>query len=118
MVRYLYCINESDGDDFITTSFTYDDTLLGYINIFNFNQEIDIEKVKYVSIDYSHDPFLSFYQGKYTNSNAIKYYEIKFVEQDIDRMTVKLIAYQEVYEIDLRKYKRNLKIENIINETK
>jgi hypothetical protein len=118
MVRYLYCINELGDDDFITTSFTNPSYLFDYINIFNFNQEINIEKIKYVAIDYSEDPFLSFNGNKYSNSRAIKFYEVKFLEQDRDRMTAQLIITKEVYEIDLRKYKRNLKIENIINETK
>ena len=128
MIEYLYCIGDSI-DDFITISFSYEYNekhifhpdgekeyihTLGCIQILNFNQEIDIKNIKYVAIDYAEDPFLSLNKYRYTNSNAIKFLEVKFIEQDIDRMTVKLQLVQQVEKIDLQIYKRNLRIENIV----
>ncbi len=116
--KYLYCINDVSSEDFITTSFTYflgDHRGAGYINIFNFNQNFDISRVKYAAIDYTLDPFVSF-NKRYTNSTAIKIYSVEFFEQDVDRMTVSLLIIDNIESFDLLKYKRDLKIKNIINE--
>lgn len=126
-IQYLYCMNDIGGEDFITTSFSFSESgniffshfIDGYHNnifIFNFNQEeFDITRIKYVAIDYTLDPFISF-NKKYTNSNALVVFKVKFVEQDFDRMTVTLLIEEKIKSFDLQSYKRDLKISNIINE--
>lgn len=112
MSKYLYCINDMEGEDFITTSFICVKEL---INIFNFDQEFDITRVKYVAIDYTMDPFTSF-NRRYTNSNALEVFRVKFLNQDIDRMTVTLLKLESIKSFDLQSYKRDIKIGSIINE--
>ena len=109
--EYLYCINQLGGEDFITISFEYN---TDYINIYNFNQEFDIEKTKHVAIDYTSDVFLSFKENKYTNTNALKVYLVNLIEKDLDRMTVKLKILEKVDNFDLFIHKRNSKIESIL----
>lgn len=113
-VKYLYCITYI-GEDFITTSFSQfnEDGPVG-IDIFNFNQQIDITKIDYVAIDYTLDVFVSFNKYKYTNSNALTFYQVRFIEQDVDRMTVRLEILGIDNRFDIRAYKREKKIENII----
>lgn len=116
--QYLYCMNDVCEEDFVTTSFSY---FSDVINIFNFNQEdFDMCRTKYVAIDYTLDPFTSFHNNntlpQYTNSNALQVFRVKFVEQDIDRMTVTLLIIESIKSFDLKNYKRDIKIENIINE--
>ncbi len=113
--QYLYCMNDVGGEDFITTSFSYSNES-DNIHIFNFNQvEFDITRIKYVAIDYTLDPFTSF-NKRYTNSNALRIFKVKFIEQDFDRMTVTLSIEEKIKSFDLQSYKRDIKIENIINE--
>ena len=115
-IEYLYCINDFIGEDFITTSFEYFwKEEVEFIRIYNFNQEIDISVVTRIAIDYSLDVFLSFNSHKYSNSKRLKTYRVKFIEQDIDRKTAELEVIEEDQMIDLVSYKRDLKINHIIN---
>jgi hypothetical protein len=111
-IKYLYLIND-DENDFITTSFQISNDNI--VTIYNFNEEISPFNVSYLAIDYSWDAFSSF-NNKYTNSKALKFYKCYFVSQDIDRMILilKIIETDDV--VNLKEYKRDIKINKIINE--
>ena len=120
--EYLFCINDF-GEDFITTSFVYNinndinfismKDKVSTIHIFHFNNEIDMSKLKYVAIDYTLDPFTSF-NRKYTNSTALRFYEVALKEQDDDRSMVTLDVIDSIYSFDIYQYKREKKIDIII----
>lgn len=110
-IKYLYLIND-DEDDFITTSFEIKEDI---VTIYNFNEEISPFNVSYLATDYSWDAFSSF-NNKYKNSNALKFYKCYFVNQDIDRMTLTMRIVETDDVINLKEYKRDVKINKIINE--
>ncbi len=107
---YLYLITESE-EDFITTSFEHNGDI---ITIYNFNSEIDPNKISFLAMDYSNDVFVSF-NGRYKNSNALSYFKSSVMEFDIDRMLLIMRVEKIDEKIDLLSYKRDIKINNIIN---
>lgn len=118
MIKYLYCINDF-GEDFITTSFDLFDN--GQVTIYNFNGEIDISKLEYAAIDYTNSTIIpsgQYHNGwgsqKYHNSDHLKFYEVSFIEQDIERKTAILKLSEIHYNFNLRTHKRDLKIKSII----
>lgn len=110
-IEYLYFISEIE-EDYITTSFErISDT---HLLIFNFG-EINLENIKYLAIDYSYDAFVSFYKFKYSNSNCISFYSIeKILNIDKDRMVLE-IEIQKCDPVDLLIYKRDSKIDIIVD---
>jgi len=108
--KYLYCISDEGGEDFITTSFI--ENVDGTIDIFNFSGETGV--ITHISIDYTFDPFTSFH-GRYTNSNAIEYYSVNIIDIDLDRNTIKLKKSEKFSHIDLKQYKREKIIDRIIH---
>lgn len=108
--KYLYIIGKDF--DYITTSFSYgsDERI---ISIYDIN--IDINEFKYISIDYTYDPFLSFNNYKYKNSNALTIYEFDVVTIDVDRNYIEVFLSKSIENFDLRLYKRDIKINTIIS---
>jgi len=111
-IKYLYLISDNE-DDFITTSFEMNSDL---VTIYNFNEEVIPFDISYLAIDYSWDAFSSFTGNKYSNSKALKFYKCYFVSQDVDRMTLTLRIVETDDVINLKEYKRDVKINKIINE--
>lgn len=114
--RYLYCINDSGGEDYITTSFeSYNEDNSSIIEVYNFNNEIDPNDITHIAMDYTYDPFTSF-NRKYTNTNKLAYYKVHLLEFDEDRNFIKLGIFDIIDDIDLYQYKREKKINIIIEE--
>lgn len=114
--KYLYCINDSGGDDYVTTSFdSYFDNY-NIIEILNFDtNKITPYDITHVAIDYTYDPFTSF-NKKYTNSATLAYYKVHLLDFDEERKFVKLGVFDIIDDINLPQYKREKKIDNIIEE--
>lgn len=108
--KYLYIIGKDS--DYVTTSFSYG---LDERSISIYDIDIDINNFKYISIDYTYDPFLSFNNYKYKNSNALTIYEFDVVYIDNDRNYIEVFLSKSIEDFDLRVYKRDIKINTIIN---
>lgn len=109
--QYLYCVNKSGGEDYVTTSFTFENNV---ITVYNFNSEIRKEDIELVAIDYTFDPFVLFNKS-YTNSNGIEYFEVKVIDYDEDRNYLKLEVLFKIQRFDIKQVKRDIKIDSLLN---
>jgi hypothetical protein len=109
--RYLYFVNKSGGEDYITTSFTFENNVF---IIYNFNSEIKKDDIELVAMDYTFDPFVLL-NNSYTNSNGIEFFEVRVVDYDEDRNYLKLEVSFKIQRFDLKQVKRDIKIDSLLN---
>lgn len=113
-IKYIYCILEN-GEDFVTTSF---DVKEDKFIVNNVPEDLDINKIKYLSYDYVYDikteknGFIN--TKRYSNSSGIKHFEVEVSDFDMDRMILILKVKKEVRHLDVKIIKRDLKIKSII----
>ena len=116
MSEYIYFITENEDSNFFSTSFELiERNGERFFEIYNFDFKFNLNLLKYVSVDQTCDPYDNTFKWyeKYKNTN-IKFYVTELFDKDEDRKTIKVRIIREEPNMDLTQYKRNIRIENLL----
>jgi hypothetical protein len=109
-MKYAYFLSENRETDCYSTTFEF----VGQKNIelFGWNFNFDLGNVHYLVID---DTLGNRNIFKYENSKNIKYFKFKVIDEDIDRNILTIEITEEFENLDVIKFKRDIRIDKLLN---
>jgi hypothetical protein len=111
-VKYIYFITENEQTSFFTTDF--DSWSLdgeNYFEIFNFDRcSFSLDLLKYVAFDRTNS------SGRYQDNSKMKYYSVELSSVDEVRNIITLKVISEELNMDLIQYRREIRIEKMIDD--
>ena len=108
-MKYAYFLSENRETDCYSTSFEF----VGQtkVQLFGWDFNFDLGNTHYLVIDDTRGKNLEF---EYENSESIEYFKFKLVNEDIDRKILTIEITERIENFDLRIFKRDLRIDKLL----
>lgn len=109
-MRYAYFLSENRETDCYSTTFE----CVGQtkIEFFGWDFGFDLGNIHYLVIDDTRGNTNNF---KYENSENIEYFKFKVIDEDVDRNILTIEITEEFENFDVRKFKRDIRIDKLLN---
>lgn len=109
-MKYAYFLSENLESDCFSISFEKNNDV---VNFFGWDFSFDLSNTHYIVFDETRgDMSLSL---SYKNSDNIQYFKFEKISEDLFRNILSIKLLDEIKDLDVRKFKRDLRIEKLLN---
>ena len=113
-MKYAYFLSENLESDCFSISFEKNNDV---VNFFGWDFSFDLSNTHYIVFDETRGDMIrrSFLSPHYENSDNIQYFKFEKISEDLFRNILSIKLLDEIKDFDVRKFKRDLRIEKLLN---